>query len=124
GMHTLNVTDPDDMKERLEPVSLPNFLAVTETALRRSGFELADLDFVALTHMKRSFHRELLRELGLHPDRDAIYLDTYGHVQSADQIIALEEAIERAVLTPGDIVSFTAAGTGYTWGSTALTWHG
>lgn len=122
GLHTLDVVDPDDMKERLGPVSLPNFLEVTETALERSGFSLDDLEFAALTHMKRSFHDDLLEAMGLDPASDAIYLDTYGHVQSADQIIALEEAIAADLLSEGDVISFTAAGTGYTWGATALTY--
>ncbi len=122
-LHTLDVVDPDDMKQRLGPVSLPNFLAVTETALERSGFTASDLDFVAITHMKRSFHDDVLEALNLDPATDAFYLDTYGHVQSADQILALEEAIDRDLVRPGDLVSFTAAGTGYTWGATALTYQ-
>ena len=123
-LHTLDVVDPDDMKERLGPVSGPNFLEVTETALERSGLSLDELSFVALTHMKRSFHDELVESLGLDCEHDSVYLDRYGHVQSADQIIALEEALGQGLLAPGDVMSFTAAGTGYTWGATAITWHG
>lgn len=122
NLHTLDVADPDDMKERLGPVSGPNFIEVTKQALHRSGFNIDDLDFVALTHMKRSFHEQLIEELGLDATTDAIYLDNYGHVQSADQIIAIEEALERNLLTRGDVISFTAAGTGYTWGATTLRW--
>ncbi|MFP4590204.1 MAG: 3-oxoacyl-ACP synthase [Halobacteriales archaeon] len=124
GAHTLDVPDPDGMKERLGPVSLPNFVEVTERALDRSGLGIDDLSFVALTHMKRSFHHDLLEALGLSPSTDGVYLDHYGHVQSADQFIALEEALERNLLVPGDIVGFVAAGTGYTWAATALTWRG
>lgn len=124
GEHRLDVVDPDDMKERLGPVSLPNFVTVTETALERSDKTVEDLDFMALTHMKRSFHEDLLRAFDLDPETDAIYLDHHGHVQSADQFIALEQAADRGLLEPDDTLSFTAAGTGYTWGATILTWHG
>ncbi|MFW6448260.1 MAG: 3-oxoacyl-ACP synthase [Halobacteriota archaeon] len=124
GAHHLDVPDPDGMKERLGPVSLPNFVEVTERALDRSGVTRDELSFVALTHMKRSFHRDLLKTLGLSPETGGVYLDHYGHVQSADQIIALQEALDRGLLAAGDVVGFVAAGTGYTWGATALTWHG
>jgi len=124
GLHTLRVPDPDGMKERLGPVSLPAFRSVADEALSRSGFERADLDFVALTHMKRSFHDRVLEELGLDPERDGYYLDEYGHVQSVDQALAVEEGVADGRLVGGDLVCFLAAGTGYTWAATVLRWHG
>jgi 3-oxoacyl-[acyl-carrier-protein] synthase-3 len=74
--------------------------------------------------MKRSFHETLLSELGLDPDDDGYYLDEFGHVQSADQILALHEGLERDRIQRGDVVLFLAAGTGYTWGATVLQWRG
>jgi 3-oxoacyl-[acyl-carrier-protein] synthase-3 len=124
GAHTLDVPDPDGMKERLAPVSLPNYLTVADTALNRSGYDREDVDFAAVTHMKRSFHETLLSELGLDPDDDGYYLDEFGHVQSADQILALHEGLERDRIQHGDVVLFLAAGTGYTWAATVLEWRG
>ncbi|PSP55794.1 beta-ketoacyl-ACP synthase [Halobacteriales archaeon QS_1_67_19] len=120
GLHTLDVPDPDGMKERLGEVSLPNFLDVADEALERSGYDRSDLDFAALTHMKRSFYDLLTDELGA----DHYYLDEYGHVQSVDQFLALDEGLGRGLVEPGDVVCFLAAGTGYTWGATVLEWRG
>ena len=124
GLHSLDVADPEGMKERIAPVSLPNYLEVADTALERSGYDRSDVDFVAVTHMKRSFHRTLIEELGLDPDADSYYLDEYGHMQSVDQIFALDEGIERGRVEAGDLVLFLAAGTGYTWAATVLEWRG
>jgi 3-oxoacyl-[acyl-carrier-protein] synthase-3 len=124
GQHTLDVPDPDGMKERLAPVSLPNYLTVADTALDRSGYGREDIDFVAVTHMKRSFHRTLLDELGVDPDEDGYYLDEFGHMQSVDQIVALHEGLETGRVEDGDVVLFLAAGTGYTWSATVLEWSG
>jgi 3-oxoacyl-[acyl-carrier-protein] synthase-3 len=124
GLHTLDVPDPEGMKERLGPVSLPAYLSVADAALDRSGFERGDLDFVALTHMKRSFHERVLDELGLDPERDGYYLDEFGHVQSVDQTLAVERGVETGRLEPGDLVCLLAAGTGYTWSATVLRWLG
>ncbi|MFW6003179.1 MAG: 3-oxoacyl-ACP synthase [Halanaeroarchaeum sp.] len=124
GAHSLDVPDPDGMKDRLGPVSLPAFLDVADTALRRSGFSRDDVGFVALTHMKRSFHERVLEELGLSPERDGYYLDHYGHVQSADQLLAIEEGLADGRIRDGDVVLLLGAGTGYTWAATALRWQG
>ncbi|SDF51982.1 3-oxoacyl-[acyl-carrier-protein] synthase-3 [Halorubrum xinjiangense] len=123
-LHTLDVPDPEGMKERLGPVSLPAYLSVADTALERSGFKRDDLDFVALTHMKRSFHERVLDEFGLDPASDGYYLDEFGHVQSVDQALAVERGVETGRLEPGDLVCLLAAGTGYTWSATVIRWRG
>ncbi|WP_435359799.1 3-oxoacyl-ACP synthase [Haloarchaeobius sp. DFWS5] len=120
GLHTLDVPDHASMKERLADVSLDNFLSVATDAMARSGVD--SVDFVALTHVKRSFHDYLCDQLGCDPESGAYYLDDYGHVQSCDQLLALEEGLSRGRVEPGDDVLFLAAGTGYTWAATCLTW--
>jgi 3-oxoacyl-[acyl-carrier-protein] synthase-3 len=124
GLHRLDVPDPDGMKERLAPVSLPNYERVADQALSRSGYDRSDIDFVAVTHMKRSFHRTLLAELGVDPDADGYYLDEFGHMQSVDQLFALDEGLARGRVETGDVVLFLAAGTGYTWSASVLEWRG
>ena len=123
GEHTLDVPDPDDMKERLADVSAPAFLSVADEALAKSGYDRAALEFVALTHMKRSFHDYLLGELGL-DEAGGYYLDEFGHVQSADQTLALDRGIDLGRVESGDLVLFLAAGTGYTWAATVIEWRG
>jgi 3-oxoacyl-[acyl-carrier-protein] synthase-3 len=123
GKHSLDVPNQESMKERLGEVSLPNFLDVADEALAKSGYERTDLDFVALVHMKRSFHEILTEKLGVGPE-GSYYLDEFGHVQSADQVLALDRALARDRLKPGDLVLFLAAGTGYTWAGTVLEWRG
>ncbi|MFC7095767.1 3-oxoacyl-ACP synthase [Halobaculum marinum] len=121
GAHSLTVPDPNDMKERLADVSAPAFLGVADDALAASGYERGDVDFLALTHMKRSFHEYLCAELGV-DQSESYYLDDYGHVQSADQVLALCEGLDRDRVAAGDVVLFLAAGTGYTWAATVLEW--
>ena len=123
GLHTVTVEDPDAMKERMAPVSGPNFLQVADDALAASGYDRDDVDYLTVTHMKRSFHAWLLDELGLEPGK-AYYLDEYGHVQSVDQWLGLAEGLDEAAVEPGDVVLFLAAGTGYTWAATVLDWRG
>ncbi len=48
----------------------------------------------------------------------------FGHVQSVDQLLALDAGLENGLSESGDIVCSLAAGTGYTWAATVLDWHG
>lgn len=123
GRHTLTVDDPEDMGERLGAVTMDNFCAVADGALSAAGFDRADIDFLAVTHTKRSFFEALSEELGVGPD-ERYYLDEYGHVQSVDQALALDAGLTRDLVAPGDVVLFLAAGTGYTWAASTLRWQG
>ena len=122
--HSLTVRGPDDMKERLEPVSGANFLSVADEALEQSGYTREDVGFLAMTHMKRSFAESLVDQLELEFETDCHYLEEYGHVQSVDQFLALDEGLDDGRLQRGDVVLFLAAGTGYTWSATVLDWCG
>lgn len=121
GATCLDVPDPVGMKHRLDPVSLPNFLAVIDAALAQAGLTRLDAGFLAATHMKRSMHQGLLDALGLTWEQ-TYYLEDWGHLQSADQYIALHEGARLGRLRPGQVAVLAAAGTGYTWAAAALRW--
>jgi len=120
-MHYLDVADPSDMKRRLDPITLKNFLAVATEALDRSGYELGDVDLVLPIHMKRSIHRALLAELGVEEER-SVYLDRNGHMSAVDPLFSLALAREAGRLRDGHVVLLTAAGTGYTWAASVVRW--
>ncbi|MHB1064014.1 MAG: 3-oxoacyl-ACP synthase [Georgenia sp.] len=121
GRHLLRVEDPADMKARLDPVSLPNFLRVAEGACKRSGITLDEIDHLCGIHMKRSMHDRLVTVLGVDPDR-ASYLDDTGHMSGVDPMLALDRAVAAGDVRDGDHVLTLAAGTGYTWAATVLRW--
>lgn len=117
----LDVPDPQNMKARLDPLSYANFMGVIHRAVAKSGYEMEDIRFLAATHMKRSIQRTLLKDLGL-SEEQSFYLEDYGHVQSADQYIALKEGERLGRLKPGDLAVLVAAGIGYTWGASVVRW--
>jgi 3-oxoacyl-[acyl-carrier-protein] synthase III len=121
GGRFLDVDDLDDMKGRLDEVSLANFVRVSEDALRRSGATLGDVGYLCGVHMKRSMHEALVAALGLTPDR-AAYLDDTGHVSGADPLLALDRAARAGELEDGELVLLLAAGTGYTWAASVVRW--
>jgi 3-oxoacyl-[acyl-carrier-protein] synthase-3 len=120
GLNALDVPDPAGMKERLDAVSLTNFVEVARQALAAAGGVQAD--FVALTHVKRSMHQRVLRELGV-PETACVYLEDTGHLQAADQVLGLERGLQQGKIQEGDVVLLLAAGVGYTWSAAAVRWE-
>lgn len=121
GMHALEVADPVAMKERLDPITLDRFIGVAEEAVRRSGRAPAELDFLATLHTKRSLFDRVRQRLGIAEDQ-TVYLDHYGHLSAVDPLIGLWEGERRGRLRDGHLALVLSAGTGYSWGATAIAW--
>jgi 3-oxoacyl-[acyl-carrier-protein] synthase-3 len=117
----LDVLQPDYMTERLNATSLNNFVRVIREAVEQGGADLADLKFLGITHMKRSFYLEILAAVGLTPDH-SVYLEDYGHIQSVDQVLLLQLGLQQGKIKPGDLIVLAGAGVGYTWSAAAVRW--
>jgi len=121
GYRYLDVADPQSMKNGLDDVSLPNFVAVARGAVERSGLTLGDVAFVCPLHTKRSMFLALLSALGMREDQ-AVYLDDTGHMSSVDSLLGLDRAVRAGRVRDGDAVLLLSAGTGYTWAATVVRW--
>lgn len=119
--HFLDVEEPEEMKRRLDETSLPNFVAVAEGALDRSGISLDGNLYLCGIHMKRSMHDAVCTSLGVPPER-ASYLSDTGHMSGTDPLIGLDRASRGGLLSEGDTVLLLAAGTGYTWAASVVRW--
>ncbi|ADY00242.1 3-oxoacyl-(acyl carrier protein) synthase [Vulcanisaeta moutnovskia 768-28] len=117
--YLLQVNRTDEFNKIFESVSFNNFINVIKSAVERSGLALRDVDYLAILHMKRSFHEKILKELGIPPDR-TIYLENYGHMQAVDPFLSLWLAEQYGKIRKGSIIVLVAAGTGWTWGATVL----
>lgn len=117
----LDCPDPQRMKERLDPISLPNFLSVIEQAVHKSGCQVKDIRYLAIIHMKRSIHLTILRELGLREDQTT-YLEEFGHAGAPDVVRSLELGVRDGHIRDGHLVVLAGAGTGYIWAATCIRW--
>lgn len=117
----LDVRNADYMAERLGETSLDNFIKVIRQSVEKSGYTLDDVAFMGITHMKRSFYTLILESVGLAPEQ-SVYLEDYGHIQSVDQVIALELGLAQGKIQDGDVIVLAGAGTGYTWSAITLKW--
>ena len=53
---SLRLLEPVKMKERLNEVSMPNWLTCIDKSLEKSGYTREDIDFLNILHIKRSGH--------------------------------------------------------------------
>lgn len=121
GRLVLDVAEADEMKRRLDPITLKNFVKVAREAVESSGRDPEEIDLLLPIHFKRSLHEGILLELGLVPEQ-SIYLDNNGHMSAVDPLFSLSMAVDEGMLSAGDLVVLLAAGTGYTWAATAIQW--
>ncbi|WP_084380071.1 3-oxoacyl-ACP synthase [Sutcliffiella cohnii] len=122
-MHYIDVTDPASMKERLDPVSIPNFHQVIRQSVEKSGLTIEDIQLLLPLHTKRSMFKQLMNGINL-KEEQAVYLDHHGHMSALDPCIGLHFASQQGKLKKGDIAVAVSAGTGYTWAATTIRWAG
>ncbi len=118
---SLRLMDPQKMKDRLNLVSMPNWYQCIDQALAKSAMKRADIDYLAILHIKRSGHESLLKDLGLTPEQ-TIYLENYGHIGQIDQILSLHLGLAQGKVVDGSVICMLAAGIGYVWAANIIKW--
>lgn len=118
---SLRVFDEKQMKNRLNEVSLNNWLFCIKRAFEKSDIPQSELGYLAALHFKRSMYSFILETLNLDKSK-SIYLEDYGHIGQIDQILSLHLAIEKGLVKQGTVVSMIAAGIGYAWGANVIKW--
>lgn len=118
---SLQIFDEKHMKDRLNAVSMDNWLHCIDQALEKSLMDRGNIDYLAVLHFKQSMHKTMLELLGLTEDQ-SIYLSGYGHIGQIDQILSLQLALEAGKVKDGAVVAMIAAGIGYAWAANVIRW--
>jgi 3-oxoacyl-[acyl-carrier-protein] synthase-3 len=122
GLFYLDLVEPEAMKNRLNAVSMDNWMRCIDEALRKSGgLTRADVGFLNVLHMKPSAHKDMLQRLGLREEQ-SVYLSDYGHIGQQDAMFSVAEGLKQGRLKDGDVMAIVAAGIGYAWGAACVRW--
>jgi len=121
GLFYLDLVEPEAMKNRLNAISMDNWMHCIDEALRKSGYGRSDIGFLNVLHMKRSAHLDMLQRLGL-TEEQSVYLSQYGHTGEQDAMISILEGLKQDRLKDGDLMVIVAAGIGYAWGAACVEW--
>ncbi|HAS73016.1 MAG TPA: hypothetical protein DCS67_02600 [Clostridiales bacterium UBA8960] len=118
---SLRLLQPEHMKNRLNEVSMSNWMKCIDLAFEKSGVEKSKIDYLAVLHFKYSMHKLMLEQLGL-VEEQSIYLREFGHIGQVDQILSLHLAQRQGKLKEGSVVAMIAAGIGYAWAANVIIW--
>lgn len=123
-----DLVEPEAMKDRLNAVSMDNWVHCVDEALRKSGtkpdgtaYTKDDLDFLNMVLIKPSGHRDMLARLGL-TEEQSVYLNEIGHTGEQDAMFGIREGVAQGRLKDGDLMAIVAAGIGYVWAAGIVRW--
>ncbi|MCB0744000.1 MAG: hypothetical protein KDC67_08860, partial [Ignavibacteriae bacterium] len=118
---SLTMFEPEHMKNRLNEVSMKNWMFCIDKAFEKSGIDKSELGYLAVLHFKKSMFNVMLEELNL-TEEQSIYLSNIGHVGQIDQIISLHLALEQNKIKNKTVIAMVAAGIGYAWAANVIKW--
>lgn len=118
---SLRLMDSVGMKNRLNEVSMPNWLKCIDDSLAKSQLTRDDLGYLAILHMKRSAHNSMVKDLGLN-ENQTTYLENCGHIGQMDQIISIKMGLDSGKIKDGTVICTLAAGIGYVWAANIIRW--
>jgi 3-oxoacyl-[acyl-carrier-protein] synthase-3 len=91
-------------------------IALVEEALRSCPLPNLERVFLVPHQVNQRIIEAALPELPIPADRIVLNLEHYGNTSAASVPVALDEALRRGVIGPGDHVVLAAFGGGLTWG--------
>ena len=94
----------------------------TLQAIERAGVSLDEIDLFVYHQANARILAAVAEKLGLDRARVIDCIDRYGNTSSATIPLALAEARERGLLSPGATVLLAAFGAGFTWGAGVIEW--
>lgn len=121
GKKSLRLLDAKRMKDRLNEVSMDNWMKCINRAAEKSDMTADDISYLAMLHIKRSGHQYMMDQLKLN-DEQSIYLENYGHIGQIDQILSLHLALQDGKVKDGSVICMLAAGIGYVWAANVIRW--
>jgi 3-oxoacyl-[acyl-carrier-protein] synthase-3 len=90
--------------------------------LSAAGHTTADLKLLLAHQANLRIAEAIQKELGLGDDQVYNNIASYGNTTAATIPIALDECVRAGRIERGDLLVFTAFGSGFLWGSAAVRW--
>jgi 3-oxoacyl-[acyl-carrier-protein] synthase-3 len=112
GLHVLKMAGREVFKHAVN--------AMTESgrqAMARAGVGIGDIACVIPHQANQRIVQAVAERLGAPPERCYVNLDRCGNMSAASIPVALDEALRKGAVKPGDLALLVAFGGGFTWGA-------
>lgn len=84
------------------------------------GFTMADIDFIIFTQVRKASIELVLEDLGIPIGKTHTVMEEWGYTGSACIPMALDDAFERGLVKPGQLLVMVGSGVGYNQAAVAL----
>jgi 3-oxoacyl-[acyl-carrier-protein] synthase-3 len=91
-------------------------------ALQNAGLTVDDVQLLIPHQANIRIIEATAKYAGVPMEKVFVNVNRYGNMSSATVPVALDEAAEKGLITPGSNVLTVAFGSGLTWGAMALRW--
>lgn len=95
---------------------------VLRETIDAAGVKVEDIDLFLFHQANLRINEYVANQLGISPDRVLNHIERYGNCSAAAIPMLLAEASRGGRIQPGQLVSMTAFGSGFTWASALLRW--
>jgi 3-oxoacyl-[acyl-carrier-protein] synthase-3 len=95
---------------------------VIEKALFRAKITVEDLDWLILHQANQRIMDGVAERLQIPPGKVISNLAEYGNTSAASIPLALDEAVRKGKIKPGDLIVIAGFGAGLTWGAAIFEW--
>lgn len=102
------------MNERYPPeINHEGWPRLVRRLAAENGFAVADIDFAIFTQVRKPSVELVMKDLGLAMERTHVVMENWGYTGSACIPMALDDARERGLVRPGQLVVLVGSGVGY-----------
>jgi len=96
---------------------------VSTKLLKENGLSGTDVDLFIPHQANKRIIEATGERCGIPKNKVMINIDKYGNTTAGTIPIALNEAVEKNLISDGDYVLLSAFGSGFTWGSILIKWN-
>ncbi len=90
--------------------------------LNAASLKLEDVDLFLFHQANLRINEYVAQQLGVPAEKCLSNIERYGNCSAASIPMLLDEAVRGGLLEPGQLVSMTGFGSGFSWGSAVLRW--
>jgi 3-oxoacyl-[acyl-carrier-protein] synthase-3 len=101
-------------------VNHENWPRIVRMLARRGGFQIQDIDMAIFTQVRLPSIKLVMADLGLPLEKTHWIMEDWGYMGSACIPMALDDAMEKGKIHPGDLLVLVGSGVGYNYAGVAL----
>jgi 3-oxoacyl-[acyl-carrier-protein] synthase-3 len=116
----VKIENPKVFAGLINKTYVKQYVKVIKTALKRSGHDINDIDYILTNQIKASLRDAILNEINIPLEHTYISLNEYGHMGPADALFTLARAHAENKISEGKLIVLATSGLGFSWAASVV----